>query len=144
MTYVKYKPEHSKVIVSLGAVGICTDISEEDVEVFSECKSSETAFTCMDEDQPISCGGYDIMWPGVGQAWYLCVKNIKPMAVRGDKMKFMELIKDSGLWRVQAPLIAGSKTTVRFAEYMGFEYEATLKKYHMNKKDALMYILGDL
>ena len=141
--HVPYKPEHAKAIIEYGATGFC-DATNEQINSLAEFKLNGVAFTCLQGDVPVSCGGFEMMWTGVAQAWFLCVKDINAMVTRENKRKFHEIVKENGLWRVQAPLRSDFETGEKFAEYMGFELEFVMKKYNPDGTDALMYVLGEI
>jgi len=135
--HIPYKPEHAENIIVQGAVNLC-DMPSERREALS---NSGEAWTCVRNNRIVACGGYELLWTGVGQAWFICVTDIKPLVLRECKRKFLEIVKKAGLWRVQAPMSPNFGTGIRFAEYMGFEHEATLVKYNADKTDVLLYTL---
>jgi len=138
--HIPYKPEHAKDIIRQGAVGI-SDVTEEQIDLMSKVKLNGEAFTCIYNGNIVSCGGYEIMWQGVAQAWFLCIKDINPICIKDSKRLFLEITKK--LHRVQAPLRSDFPVGVNFAEYMGFKKESTMKKYFPDGTDALMYVLED-
>ena len=137
--HIPYKPEHAKDIIAYGATGYCGDYTAEQIETLANVKLNGAAFTCVYNGRIVSCGGYELMWAGVAQAWFLCVNDINPLLIKDSKRKFLEITK--GISRVQAPLRSDFPVGVRFAEYMGFKLESVMKRFHPDGTDALMYVL---
>jgi hypothetical protein len=131
--YIPYKPEHAKEIIAKGAVGICPNTPEEKIDTAFDAKLNGDAYTCVSDGVIVSCGGYEVAIPGIGQAWFICLNGINPLITKDNKRKFLEMVKSSGLKRVQAPMRPEFPLGIRFAEYMGFQYEETI----------LVYTLGD-
>ena len=143
--YIEYKSEHAGNIVEQGAIGLC-DATAEDIAKASMDKLNGPAFTVLFNGRIVASCGVETMWTGVAQAWALCVQDIGSIRMdpKNNREKFYEIVKDAGLWRVQAPLKSDFPAGVSFARYMGFELESVMKKYHADGTDALMYVLGDI
>ena len=136
--HIEYKPEHAVYIIQNGAVGI-SGCSDEQVKLYADMKLNGRAYTLLSNNLPVACGGYELMWEGVGQAWFLCLETIQPILLRESKKLFLEITKD--LRRVQAPLRSDFTTGERFAKYMGFHKESVMKRYMPDGTDAIMYVL---
>ena len=137
--HIPYKPEHAKEIISFGATGYCGEYTDDQIEALANVKLNGKAYTCVYNGRIVSCGGYELMWPGVAQAWFLCVNDINSMLIKESKRLFLEITK--GLNRVQAPLRSDFEIGERFAKYMGFKQESVMKRYNPDGTDALMYVL---
>ncbi len=138
--HIFYKPEHAKDIIEQGAVNLC-DMPKERRDAIA---NSGEAWTCVYNGRIVSCGGYELLWKGVGQAWFICVTDINLMVLKENKRKFLKVVKNAELWRVQAPMSPDFGIGIRFTEYMGFEHEATLVKYNADKSDVLLYTLRNI
>lgn len=108
-------------------------------------KEKETrgpAFTGVLDGVPKGCAGLEIIWPGMAEGWLLLaqdIRNYNILAARTVKRKFEELIKEHHLVRIQAPLRVGFEMAMAFAMWLGFKYEGTLRKYHADGTDAMMF-----
>jgi len=108
---------------------------------------NKLSFSGFLEGRLVGCGGLVIPWPGMAEAWILLVKDIQKLCVNPAvvRRKLKGLIRKYGLRRVQAPLRADFDAGIKYAKYLGFEYEGCHRKYHRDGTDAYMYaiIKGD-
>lgn len=143
---IQYKAEHAiEVIASrsqepgLKITGLMKEWAKQ--------KESITSKTVVFGKKIIGCGGIEICWPGMAEAWAVSICNLKDFHVSPKivKRQLQFWIKEHNLTRVQAPMRVDFPVGIRFAEFLGFKDEnARLKKYHFDKTDALMYaITGD-
>jgi RimJ/RimL family protein N-acetyltransferase len=96
------------------------------------------------DDRLAGCAGLLPLWPGVAEAWlaptalgraypvFLCrsVRNVLRMAVR-----------DWGLWRVQADVVADHGAGIAFVERLGFRPESVMRRYGPKGEDFLRYAM---
>ena len=116
-----------------------------DLQVQGWAKLKETrgpALTSIWNGTIASCGGLEIVWPGVAEAWFIVCEadkmcNISVAAATKEKLD--DWIKEYELVRVQSPLRADFPQGVRFAKWLGFEYESIMPKYHPDGCTAWMY-----
>lgn len=100
------------------------------------------ALTGTVDGRVIGCGGLEILWPGFAEGWCLFSERIEIYGMataKTVKRVLWKWIKEYKLVRIQAPLRADFPLGLRFTEWLGFEYEATLHKYHPDRCDALIY-----
>ena len=99
--------------------------------------------TIICDGRVIGCGGLTICWPGMSEAWCLFVEDIynyrmMPRLVKHTLQTWAEQYK---LVRIQAPLRADFPEGIHFAEWLGFECEGRMRKFHPDGCDGLMYSL---
>ena len=89
----------------------------------------------------IGVAGLTICWPEMAEAWCLFVENISDykMLPRLAKRTLRSWADEYNLVRIQAPLRADFMDGIRFAEWLGFECEGRLRKFHPDGCDALMH-----
>jgi len=102
------------------------------------------AITGVYDGRIVGCGGLEILWPGFAEVWCLFVSDIGKHActlMRVGRIILKDWVKNYSLIRIQTPLRADFGPGIRFAKAFGFEYEATLHKYHPDETDAEMYTI---
>jgi hypothetical protein len=148
--HIPYRPEHAKEIIAHGAIGI-GEVTAEQIELCSNVKLNGVAFTTICDGRVVACAGIEAYESSasnsckdIGQAWVLCVNDIGKihMNPQDNRAKFFEIAKP--FRRVHAPMKPDFLPGLKFAEYMGFHYESTLKKCNPDGSDALIYVLGDI
>lgn len=90
----------------------------------------------------LGCGGIDIMWENVGEAWMLLTPYIKlyPLFVtKIVKKYFSYLIDRMGLKRVQATIRSTDDVSIRYVEMLNFQREGTLRCFGTDGCDYFMY-----
>lgn len=140
---VPYKAEHALEIIKAQAKQPALELSEQNIEWAKLKETAGPAVTGIYEDRIIGCGGLEIVWAGFAEGWCLFVKDIgeyafMPRAVKRILADWTERYK---LVRIQAPLRADFPEGVRFCEWLGFEYEGLLRKYHPDHSDGRMFAL---
>ena len=91
---------------------------------------------------PVACGGIDLMWDHVGEAWMLLSPyvNLYRVAVtRAVRNRLAYLTSRMELNRVQAVIRVTDKPSIRYIEMLGFEKEGILRQYGTDGTDYYMY-----
>lgn len=103
--------------------------------------SAGPAYTLRCLDKPVLCGGVQILWEGVGEAWVLMIDEIEKYTVAHRMVKdILEyIISTFHLHRVQAYARADKPEFARYLEYMGFKKEAKCRKFESDGTDAYLY-----
>jgi len=140
---VEYSPAHAIEILTNGARQPEIVLDEASCKFVNEIAGKGPCATGLFDGKPVSCGGFQISWPGMAEVWALNVSDIGkyPIDPQIAKKWIYEKIAEYHIVRLQTPLKKGFPAGVKYTEWLGFEYEATLKKYHRDGTDALMYII---
>jgi hypothetical protein len=100
------------------------------------------AYTVYFEGQKMMCGGVNIFWPGVGEAWAYISPKIavfkRPLLVY-TRQYLDHMMETEGLWRLQAVVRSDFPAALRFARHLGFEVESKLIGYGIDKTDCFMF-----
>ena len=93
-----------------------------------------------DRDGIVCLCGTVIIWPGVAEAWFRLIRvdNLRPL-VREVRRLLKVGARHFKVWRIQAVVESKFEKGCKFAEFMGFEREALLKKHSYEGKDNIMY-----
>jgi len=140
---VSYKAEHALEIIKGQAKQPTLEINEQTIEWAKMKENRGPAVTGIYEGRIIGCGGLEIIYAGFAEGWCLFVADIgeygfMPKAVKRILAAWIEEYK---LIRIQAPLRVDFPEGIRFAEWLGLEYEGLLRKYHADHSDARMFAL---
>ena len=88
---------------------------------------------------PVASGGFYIMWNGVAESW-VALNEVVPMReVVEVKRQFLDWIEEYQLWRVAAQVISTFRKGIRFVEWLGMEYEGTMRSFGPAREDYLLY-----
>lgn len=101
-------------------------------ELVGRLLTSAAAWTLMDGDEPIVCGGILLYWTGVAEIWFHGGLESTRHAVpvfRNSKRLVNEWIKTFGLHRIQLTIDESFTASYRFAEALGFELESRMPKF---------------
>lgn len=102
------------------------------------------SYTGLYEGRPVMCAGVRTLWPGVGEAWILLspeIVNFKKEMYYTVIQYLEKIIKENGLWRVQAHARTDVPVAVRFLEHLGFEREGLMRKFDPQGRDCFLYAL---
>lgn len=96
----------------------------------------------IEDEKGILCFcGCVFIWPGVAELWFKLVRvNHLKSLMRRLRWLIEKTADRYGLWRMQACVEEGFWKGYRFAEFMGFEKEAVLKRHNYNGKDNVLYV----
>ena len=87
-------------------------------------------------------GGVVMLREGVGEAWALTTPLVSEyrISIARCAIKYLGgMIERLNLHRVQASIQETHKDSIKFMEYMGFEFEGTLRKYGTNQENYVLY-----
>jgi hypothetical protein len=93
---------------------------------------------CFGNGSPHALGGITVAWDGVGVAWLSPSKEIKKNKFaffRAATEALAKAIVDFDLHRVHCEVKTTDRVALKFALLLGFEREATMKKYGPDKSD---------
>lgn len=141
MKLIPFEPDHLLRIRVRKTPDGADQFSKEALVERAKSYMTGPAFTLEnDEGEIIGCAGIKTLWPGVGEGWGVPGANIKQyghevLAIAAIKLEELLL----GFTRVQCLVREGFETGIRFAEYLGFEHEGTLRKYGVNGETYRMY-----
>ena len=99
-------------------------------------------YSLMDGDKIVACAGVSVMWEGVAEGWLVMSKHASkyPVSIaRYTEGLFDDIMKRNGLWRIQASVNASDVTSVKFAHWLGFEYEGIMRKFAPDGADYFRY-----
>jgi hypothetical protein len=143
---VDFKAEHLIGILHEGAVE-CGVIESPGDGVLSLAMSRENTATCWSGfagDKLWACGGVDILWAGVGEAWAFFSPAIKenPLAItRAVKKILVDYLQNLDLHRIQCHVRHNLKPAVRFVQALGFEQEGINRRFTHDKVDCLEFAM---
>jgi len=140
---VPYKTEHALEIIKGQAKQPALKVTEQIKEWAKTKETRGPAVTGIYDGRIIGCGGLEICWPGMAEGWCLFVEDISNynMVPKAVKLILKSWIEQYKLIRVQAPLRTDFPEGVHFCEWLGFEYEGLMRKYHPDGSDARMFSL---
>lgn len=90
----------------------------------------------------VACGGVDVVWKGVGEAWTILSRHIDRFKLSLHKSALRcigEVTETYRLHRVQAHVIKGDEKAMRWINRLGFHPEAVLTAYGPNREDYIVY-----
>jgi RimJ/RimL family protein N-acetyltransferase len=97
-----------------------------------------TAFSLLDDNTVMACGGVYRLWEGVGEVWMVLSKDARKMPItvsRCTLAAFETIMENNDLWRVQASVHANDEKAYRFADWCGFEEEGLMRMFGPDKSD---------
>ncbi len=102
------------------------------------------AITVVDpEKRIVFCVGVHHRWEGVGEVWMvfspLAAKYPRTVSFLRTMIAYMQAEK--GYYRLQATIDTSWPAAIRFAEHMGFQREAVMKRYGPDGADHFLYSL---
>lgn len=103
---------------------------------------TRTAYTLEHKGEIIAIGGIIKYWPGVYEAWALLSKLINKYPIITTKhfhVMIRTLEEKYKIRRLQT-MCLDIKMHKRWLEYLGFEYESTMKGYGINGETYLRYV----
>lgn len=113
-------------------------------ELVGRLLTSAAAYTLMDGDVPVVCGGILLYWTGVAEIWFHGTEEATrhPVPVfRNSKRLVRQWITQFKLHRVQLTIDESFTASYRFAEALGFTLESRMAKYGPDGETFLRYVL---
>ena len=114
----------------------------EDPSKWEQVSDNSIAYSFYHHGNLIFCGGIFLHYAGFGEAWLLCSPKAEflPKDVfKLTKNTLDKIIKDNGLFRVQATVRCDWKQAQKFVEKLGFIPEGVLHKYGMDQSNYIMF-----
>lgn len=111
-------------------------------DVLKAYQASGTAYTAMVGGKVACCFGYQILWPGVAEAWMLTSDQINTRAVsltRSAGRYFDHIATKEGLKRLQITVNVRHRLAVRWAIALQFTQEGRLRRYGPDGSDHIMF-----
>jgi hypothetical protein len=131
MNSIPYKAEHLFKIEDVEGV-ILTQHLAEGHEMMGPAMSLEH------NGKIIACGGIHKFWEGTGEAWMSISSKLMGPSVLKEIRKSFNMMCD-GYTRVHAVTITGWRQGERTLEFLGFKFEAVLRKLGPEGKDKSVY-----
>jgi RimJ/RimL family protein N-acetyltransferase len=114
----------------------------DDSEYAKVVVEGSTAFSMVDGDQVLACGGVIRQWSGVGIWWLIVGQEAKkhPRRLLLVCIEMMEKVRAKGHFhRFQLYVNPDEPRHIRFAEALGFTFEGRMIKHTLDGKDHLLY-----
>lgn len=102
------------------------------------------AHTAMVDGMVIGCAGVVMMWEGVGHAWAVFGELFPKFPVfmtKVTKNHIKQITEDYSMKRVQTLIESGNERNMRWAEYLGFEREGTMRRYYHGRDYEMVAII---
>lgn len=99
-------------------------------------------YSMVEGDCIVACGGVDVIWQGVGEAWTILsrhAENHKLSLHRTVLRCLNEIINSHRLHRVQAHVLKGDERAINWIIRLGFHPEAVLESFGLNREDYIVY-----
>jgi RimJ/RimL family protein N-acetyltransferase len=88
--------------------------------------------TLFNNDDILAVGGVHTLWEGVGECWIMLSKSgrKKPFTVaKYTFVLFDNMISQENIIRLQASIASTDDKALKFAKWLGFEFEGIMRKY---------------
>lgn len=95
-------------------------------------------YSLVDDGRVVACAGVSILWQSVAEGWLIMSSDAArhPVSVaRYTGRLFDSIMKKNSLHRIQASVNCKDDKAVRFAYWLGFEYEGIMKKFGPDGSD---------
>ena len=130
---VEFLPEHLLAIFDLEGV-----IAEMSLREGTMHKKSGPTSTVLVDGEVAACGGIHRFWPRTGEAWVsISSKHVSPSLFRAIRECLNKWMEDYD--RIQAITKTGWKEGERTMRFLGFQFEAVLRKMGPNGIDKSLY-----
>lgn len=130
---------HVKQLQALEGLLFTGENSDDNTRMVVE---NSIAFSALDGERVIGCGGVIRQWHGVGTLWLMASSEFKhhPRTILRIAFDMVEKIRVRGNFhRLQAYVAAEDSRHIRFMEALGFTFEGKLVKHTVDKRDHLLY-----
>ena len=130
---VEFLPEHLASIVDIeGRLG------EQALREGAIHKKVGPTATILRDGKIAACGGIHRFWPGTGEGWMsVSAEYVSASLLRAIRKCFDKWMEN--YTRVQAITVTGWKEGERTMRFLGFEFEAVLRKMGPNGIDKSLY-----
>lgn len=102
------------------------------------------AFTAMDGERVIGCGGVARLWGRVGEAWTIFGAEIQDHPIwlhRTVRTMLRDIMDGMGLDRLQVNVLATSERNCRWVFRLGFQAEGLMERFGPNGEDFIRYAM---
>lgn len=100
-------------------------------------------WSCIGDGRVLAIFGIGMFWEGCGEAWLMvdtkAIHNRRLQLTKGSRRFFNNIGPALGLRRLQIMVSVAHEEAVAWSRLLGFEYEATLKKYGPDGSDHLVF-----
>lgn len=108
-------------------------------------ESNGPAWTFIDGETIIGCGGLIVAWPGVGIVWSALSEDISRYGIALTKIAkrtIIDSMRAFELHRIEATVIAGNEKNIQWLRLLGFGPENGIARcYTSNRQDAVRFEL---
>lgn len=132
----KLKTEHLQALLDRRARSfIGRMLTESQAQALESCPHS---YSMLNGDHVLACAGVTEYWRNRGEAWAVLDPDCKPHFIRvhGAIKRFLDICP---ITRVEAAVDVSFGPGVRWVNALGFQYEATLRKFLPDGQDVFFY-----
>lgn len=141
---IDYKPEHAMEIAANAVEPNLKFMDTGKNDAWAIELGKHPANTMVYNGRVVACGGIVILVPEHrAEAWIMLVEDIGTLHIdpKIARDRLYDWIVENKIIRLEAPLRADFEAGIKYAKYLGFKYEATLKQYHPDGTDAAMHTI---
>jgi hypothetical protein len=145
MKLTEFQPEHLLEIEMVNTPDKVSEIRNQELIRHGVNRMGQNAFSAIHDGKIIGCGGVEILWQGVGEAW-----GVPSVYVNGHKKDIILICKEvlRIVWnqelelnRIQCSVIDGFQAGDKLAEILGFKCEGVMRKFGKNGEDYKLFAL---
>lgn len=141
VTVINYEPEHAYKILGTQNDQLPMPKMDEWIKAWKELGP---AFTMMDGDQVVGCGGVILSPYRSGEAWTFIsplIPTHKKAFLKACRNAVKTIARDYGLLRIQASVYSGHEKACHFIRHLGFKNETPegMKKAGPNGEDMILF-----
>ena len=99
-------------------------------------------YSLVNDGKIVACAGVSIMWQSVAEGWLIMSSDAYkyPVSIaRYTEGLFDSIMKKNNLSRIQASVNCSDEKSVKFANWLGFEYEGIMRKFGPDGSDYFRY-----
>lgn len=139
MKLVPFRVEHLYQIVPRETVNM-----DQAIAAAIRLEGLGPAFTAIDGERVIGCGGVARLWGRVGEAWTLFGAEIAEHPVwlhRTVRTMLRDIMDGMDLDRLQVNVLADSERNCRWVKRLGFRFEGLMERFGPNGEDYARYAM---
>lgn len=103
------------------------------------------AWTLVDDGDVLACAGYGSMWTGTAEGWAIVRSDLTRLqrlrVARAFLTDVPRRVKDAGLRRLQASVVADNGLALRLARRLGMSEEGYMRRYGPQGEDHIRFAL---
>ena len=139
MMFIPFEPIHLLIVSDVNTIVETENGGIDTLKLGEILKSKGPCLTLMNPD-PIACGGLGMLFSHSAEAWLRLSQGARgPHVAREIRKQVNTWINDLQLVRLQATGPVEWKDLCRWWEWLGMQYEGTLRQYGPNGDDYFMY-----